>query len=891
MKKIKLMLVALFAMVSTVVFGQDVYYATTTFRYHLVDGEGTTKLAVIDGFVADYATTSMATVIIPNQVTDPVDATKKYDVSDIAWNAFNENANIKKVQIEATKLTSLSTAFAKCANLAEVDFTKATGLIEIWEGAFDGTKIGTLNLSATKLVQVNNLFGTHYKQTVAYGEVGANAYNAKLEGAVKAGDVQTEAVLYDEAGAAAANAEKCIEYVEGKHFGDEGCLTAAQYNEAVEGASVETGDGISEARVAAYNEAVTVAEGDVKVAAVLYTNETAAAYNATLEGAKAATDTYVADAVANTTLTSVTLPETWTSIVANAFVNCTALQTINFGTAKADQTIGEAAFLGTGLKALDFTGTKVSGILPANLLIDGVNVKKNESLATVTLIEGITGLNGNFAFCTKLAAINLTNIAYANFAEGEFEGCSTLKEITIPATYASIPASAFKDCTALATVTFAKPAEGAPYAFTLIGEYAFANTALANFTVPSVMPYTDAADQDLVATTYDEESAALANAAMVEVDGVIPGDFAAVVGRPADVDSNEGRLTEEDADDYNEAMGLPVAAGDVIAYGVAAGVMRNAFADCAKLKSFTYKPTIGEDPVAKVVSDKAFLGCEDGITFYTVKEYAEAATGANKVAPTHSTFSYETSPAAPEEEEDAKVLTAVKFKNGNNKYFVKYNSMTENIKIAKTDAKVYAAYNADDDATIVMQQFKTNGGYYHIAAGDNVIIITDLEKVPYETSGVVGGSTVTDGVITAVGKGSSWLNSAADEVARENMLNYITAEGGVKRSVLEGDLPGAGYYIFAWSNTTKATGWLKITSGSTFPQKTLYIYAKPTEAAAGARVIWLDENGFVEDETTAIQSISTQSENEDGAIYNVAGQKVNASYKGLVIKNGKKYMK
>jgi hypothetical protein len=30
--------------------------------------------------------------------------------------------------------------------------------------------------------------------------------------------------------------------------------------------------------------------------------------------------------------------------------------------------------------------------------------------------------------------------------------------------------------------------------------------------------------------------------------------------------------------------------------------------------------------------------------------------------------------------------------------------------------------------------------------------------------------------------------------------------------------------------------------------------------------------------------------NADGAIYNIAGQKVNASYKGLVIKNGKKYI-
>ena len=40
---------------------------------------------------------------------------------------------------------------------------------------------------------------------------------------------------------------------------------------------------------------------------------------------------------------------------------------------------------------------------------------------------------------------------------------------------------------------------------------------------------------------------------------------------------------------------------------------------------------------------------------------------------------------------------------------------------------------------------------------------------------------------------------------------------------------------------------------------------------------------------TAINSVK-KAANTDGAIYNIAGQKVNASYKGLVIKNGKKYI-
>ena len=42
--------------------------------------------------------------------------------------------------------------------------------------------------------------------------------------------------------------------------------------------------------------------------------------------------------------------------------------------------------------------------------------------------------------------------------------------------------------------------------------------------------------------------------------------------------------------------------------------------------------------------------------------------------------------------------------------------------------------------------------------------------------------------------------------------------------------------------------------------------------------------------TTGIASPRIQELTEDDAIYNLSGQKVNGSYKGLVIQNGKKMM-
>ena len=53
-------------------------------------------------------------------------------------------------------------------------------------------------------------------------------------------------------------------------------------------------------------------------------------------------------------------------------------------------------------------------------------------------------------------------------------------------------------------------------------------------------------------------------------------------------------------------------------------------------------------------------------------------------------------------------------------------------------------------------------------------------------------------------------------------------------------------------------------------------------AGAKARLLFADE-------ATAITSVATDTA-EGGAAYNLAGQRVNAGYKGIVIKNGKKYI-
>ena len=60
-----------------------------------------------------------------------------------------------------------------------------------------------------------------------------------------------------------------------------------------------------------------------------------------------------------------------------------------------------------------------------------------------------------------------------------------------------------------------------------------------------------------------------------------------------------------------------------------------------------------------------------------------------------------------------------------------------------------------------------------------------------------------------------------------------------------------------------------------------YVIAPHYDGASAARIVWLDG------EETAIESVKNVAA-EAGVVYNLAGQKVDANYKGIVIKNGKK---
>ncbi len=107
-----------------------------------------------------------------------------------------------------------------------------------------------------------------------------------------------------------------------------------------------------------------------------------------------------------------------------------------------------------------------------------------------------------------------------------------------------------------------------------------------------------------------------------------------------------------------------------------------------------------------------------------------------------------------------------------------------------------------------------------------------------------------------------------------------------------------GTYVYgAYANDLSSTEWTLVTFTFQLEEKTqinlVAMNPKSTDAVKHGNLLVDDFElrAATENEIVATGISSVKAETEDGAIYNVAGQKVNADYRGIVIKNGKKYLK
>ena len=151
---------------------------------------------------------------------------------------------------------------------------------------------------------------------------------------------------------------------------------------------------------------------------------------------------------------------------------------------------------------------------------------------------------------------------------------------------------------------------------------------------------------------------------------------------------------------------------------------------------------------------------------------------------------------------------------------------------------------------------------YTATCDGSTVTLTDVENVPANTGVVLKGdaNTYSIPVIASSETAPGALKGSATEATAYNAITNTTL------------------YIL-----TKEDGGVQfnpMTSGELAAGKA---YLPLTTTGAKLRVV------FAGDDATAIKAIATEAD-EDDAIYNVAGQRVNAAYKGIIIKNGKKYI-
>ena len=142
-----------------------------------------------------------------------------------------------------------------------------------------------------------------------------------------------------------------------------------------------------------------------------------------------------------TSLKEIALPASLTGIFDNAFRNCSSLtKVLNLENTKV-MSILSGVFRYSALKEIAF---------PASLTSIGSYAFQDASFEEITFPASLTSIESSFYGCGKLKrVINIENTQLTSIGDNAFRYCSSLAEITLPASLTTIGTGAFQDCTSL----------------------------------------------------------------------------------------------------------------------------------------------------------------------------------------------------------------------------------------------------------------------------------------------------------------------------------------------------------------------------------------------------------------------------------------------------------
>lgn len=162
----------------------------------------------------------------------------------------------------------------------------------------------------------------------------------------------------------------------------------------------------------------------------------------------------------NCALTALSIPASVTIIRAQAFMNCSALKTLEFVAGTQDLVLETEAFIGCG--NMDLAN---GGVLPSRIISIAGRTFQSCGITKLTLPQNdkLTGVSRKLDF-NGVQTDNMGALGY-----GAFFGCSKLTNLTIPANVTVINEVVFQDCN-LQNVTFKNATK-----ITEIQKYAFTN--------------------------------------------------------------------------------------------------------------------------------------------------------------------------------------------------------------------------------------------------------------------------------------------------------------------------------------------------------------------------------------------------------------------------------
>ena len=323
---------------------------------------------------------------------------------------------------------------------------------------------------------------------------------------------------------------------------------------------------------------------------------------------------------------------------------------------------------------------------------------------------------------------------------------------------------------------------------------------------------------------------------------------------------------------------------------------------CAKLETLAFRQNVGEDAhpvfdqthaVMKEITEAGYatmyipdaVKIPAGVEVFTGKKeetwlklnpVAEVVPASEPVILKGDAGYYGFKPAATATESVNIVFSDLGFENA-------YNLTTATVTVENIDLNFQ-----QNDGNNPPAFYTSGGGTARVYKGNSVSIYAGgatITKIVFDTTGTptFDSGTYTSGTWEGEATTVTFTNESSTQVRMKSVTVYYSVASGAGENIADNDLKGtaedieaAGKYVLAQLNDK--IGFYKATTGTIKAGKA-YL-----ESTSGVKAFY-----FAGDDATGIANVEKAVEN--GAIYNLAGQRVNKAQKGIYIINGKKILK